>query len=122
VAQIVQARTTPTRRRTDARAVDEFGEGVGDVVGIQASAADGHEKAGRGRCRAPVVAVAFVVAQRGDSAGVQEYLTEFAELGVSHHQHAGVHIDVVTIKVAGLAFAQAGYREQSDQRLPCGGS
>jgi hypothetical protein len=48
---------------------------------------------------------------------MQEHLPGFAELGVSHHQHTGVPVDLVTIKAAGLPVAQAADRHEPDQRL-----
>jgi hypothetical protein len=49
---------------------------------------------------------------------MEEHLTRLAELRVRHHQHAGVQMDPVTIKITGLGRAHPGHRQQADQRLP----
>ena len=118
VAQVVQARAALPGPDTDPGGLDQAGEGVREVVGVQPGAAGRDEERGRAGGGAQPLAGLGVATQSGDGACVQGDLAGLAELGIPDGEHAIVEVDIGAVQPAGLAGAHAGHRQQAQQCPP----
>lgn len=104
--------------RAQSRPSGHPGERDVGVARLQPVAAQGDEEARRddGTSNEHVTAVQVVV-EHADSAGVQWELARLAVLAVDDREHRRVQVDVFAVQRVGLTRADAGHRQQTDQRL-----
>jgi hypothetical protein len=94
----------------------EAGEGTFCGDHVQAGVLHGDQQARLGRMRIVPIAVATVLLQRRDRAGVQDELTGLAVLAANDRESAVDRIEMVSVQAVGLARPQPSHRQQPDQR------